>query len=284
MKTRDILQQAVAIAVAAFATAGALSFTACDGDPPDPDTPVGIALLPQPSDDCPLGSVCNEALSTPYPGPEPGEWYHNIHFQPAEQQDVIKPASCTDYYFTENVHVYFKIAFETAHDIVEWKYQYIDGSGNLVGSATVAERFELGPLGGRDTASFYIQLDDSPNHQYLLVWAAADGGTDPCDFGIKLERVPAPPPSTLEAEIHGPKYVPENESCQWTAAVSGGTGSYSYSWLRNGQQIGTSKDLTANTGILDFLLRLEVGSGLETAWDTLTVIPMSGMDDCFSLE
>lgn len=81
-------------------------------------------------------------------------------------------------------------------------------------------------------------------------------------------------------DIGGPIYVPRNYRCQWTSIVNGGTGTNSYSSLKDGVEVGTFADLSVPTGTENFLLRLDVQCGDQSAWDTLTVIRSAGMDDC----
>jgi minor extracellular protease Epr len=75
------------------------------------------------------------------------------------------------------------------------------------------------------------------------------GGRDPL-FGYGLLNIPGaiaadPPPPSVS--IIGNTEIEAYLSCQWSAAVSGGTSPYSYSWTVNGQSVGDNSSSLSYT-------------------------------------
>lgn len=82
-------------------------------------------------------------------------------------------------------------------------------------------------------------------------------------------------PIPLSADIEGPSCVNKGQSGTWTAFVSGGTGSYTYSWTRNGVFVGSGASVTLTVN-LNFTLGLTVTSGSETVVRSQYVTTCSG--------
>lgn len=101
---------------------------------------------------------------------------------------------------------------------------------------------------------------------------------------ISCAPPPPPPPPSLNVAIFGPTMVPPNESCFYSSTVSGGTGIYSYQWLRNGVPIGTGSSVNVWTGDLSrYTLRLNVSdTGGANGFDQLSATVSSQAPPCFN--
>jgi hypothetical protein len=77
----------------------------------------------------------------------------------------------------------------------------------------------------------------------------------------------------ITAAIEGPDQVEEHQRCEWTAQVTGGSGSRSYEWRRNSILVSqTSSYSTSDTGDSNFQLELEVtDSKNHSDFDVLNV-------------
>lgn len=62
----------------------------------------------------------------------------------------------------------------------------------------------------------------------------------------------------LSVDINGPSNVQPNASCYWSSTVSGGNSPYSYSWTKDGSDVGSESDITLDTGTSSFTLKLDV--------------------------
>jgi subtilisin family serine protease len=90
----------------------------------------------------------------------------------------------------------------------------------------------------------------------------------------------------LDVTIQGMNEVPPNSWCTWWANVQGGSGSYSYQWLRAGIPAGSYSFVEIFTDISSFPLRLDVtdnqtgGFGSDQVYVTVTPYAMA----CFEEE
>jgi len=80
---------------------------------------------------------------------------------------------------------------------------------------------------------------------------------------------PTPPPP-LVATITGPSQVQGWDYCTWWASSTGGSGTTSYQWYKNGNQVSTSHEY-ATTVTGSFLLELRIQRGSEVDWDEINV-------------
>ena len=103
-----------------------------------------------------------------------------------------------------------------------------------------------------------------------LAGPSAARAVPPGDLSIQSDST-----DSLTVNITGKFNVKPNKVCVWNAAVTGGTGSYSFTWRKNGVVVGSSQSLTMNTGSASFWLKVSVVSGLQTATDSnfVTVSP-----------
>lgn len=90
-------------------------------------------------------------------------------------------------------------------------------------------------------------------------------------------------PELDTVRITGNSEVPPNEDCTWWADPWGGVSPYSYAWYRNGVPVGSSVNLTINTGTSDFTLKLDVedhigNTGSDTKSVTVTSVLKCGFD------
>ena len=85
---------------------------------------------------------------------------------------------------------------------------------------------------------------------------------------------------SLSVVITGKFNVKPNRVCVWNAAVTGGTGSNSFTWRKNGAVVGSSQSLTMNTGSASFWLKVDVVSGLQSASDSDFVTVSSSGQNC----
>jgi subtilisin family serine protease len=119
-------------------------------------------------------------------------------------------------------------------------------------------------------------LSNSTIESFLL-GSATDAGAAGWDniFGygrlnaslaIATVQLPPPPPPPLTAEINGPTAIETWQTCSWTASYTGGSGSVSYKWFKNGAQISTSA--TVYLSGPPFTLKLTVTRGVEADSDT----------------
>jgi hypothetical protein len=111
----------------------------------------------------------------------------------------------------------------------------------------------------------------------FLLGSATDAGAAGWDniFGhgrlnaslaIATVQQPPPPPPPLIAHINGPEAMETWQTCSWTATYSGGSGSVSYKWFKNGAQVSTSA--TVYLSGPPFNLKLTVTRGVESDSDT----------------
>ena len=84
--------------------------------------------------------------------------------------------------------------------------------------------------------------------------------------------------SPLSITLYGSTLVSKNKSCTWSSDVYGGTGGYSYQWVRGGSVVSTASSYTGNTGTTEFDLTLTVTSGGQSAHETITVTPINPPD------
>jgi hypothetical protein len=92
-------------------------------------------------------------------------------------------------------------------------------------------------------------------------------------FGYGLLNISAaltlPPPNPPTVDILGPTVVRPNESCQWSAEVSGGVPPFTYRWLVSYTELGYDQFFSyTNTGS-DFVLQVIV-KGADFAETTAT--------------
>ena len=85
-------------------------------------------------------------------------------------------------------------------------------------------------------------------------------------------------PNTPSVSIVGQSSVHPSISCTWSAVASGGSGSYSYSWFKNGSDLNEhTENLTTNNSGSPFTLVVSVSDGTPPAVaDTLQVGIQSG--------
>jgi len=86
--------------------------------------------------------------------------------------------------------------------------------------------------------------------------------------------------SLLTVHITGKFNVKPNRICVWTAAVTGGNGTYAYTWKKNGVVVGTSRSDTLNTGSSSFALTVRVVSGTQAASDSANVTVSPNGQNC----
>jgi hypothetical protein len=72
-----------------------------------------------------------------------------------------------------------------------------------------------------------------------------------------------------------------NVNCVWTASASGGTGSYTYTWYKSGNNLGGGSTKHTNVGGSSFWMRVTVSDGVATASDSLhTTVTSSSPVNC----
>lgn len=81
------------------------------------------------------------------------------------------------------------------------------------------------------------------------------------------------------ASIVGPSDAPEFSSCEWTASVQGGYGSYSYEWYRDGSLVDNDDTYFGSTGYSDFELRLQVTDGQNVIDEDILNVTVSAEGD-----
>lgn len=113
----------------------------------------------------------------------------------------------------------------------------------------------------------------------------ADAWGSSLDFGEGKMNVAAAVgmPELDTVRITGNSEVPPNEDCTWWADPWGGVSPYNYAWYRDGVPVGSSVNLTINTGTSDFTLKLDVvdhigNTGSDTKSVTVTSVPKCGFD------
>ena len=95
------------------------------------------------------------------------------------------------------------------------------------------------------------------------------------------------PPNELTVSISGPASVKPNAWCTWWGDASGGTTPYTFKWYKDAAllktEVGSSSELTINTGSANFVLKLEAtDSGSGSGNSTKTVTVTSSAMECFS--
>lgn len=93
---------------------------------------------------------------------------------------------------------------------------------------------------------------------------------------------PPPPPLPLSVLLEGHNYVRPSVNCTWFASASGGSGSYTYAWKKNGQPLGTnSSQLSYTNAGSNFTLSVTVSEGnLTPATATMSVSVNSSAPGC----
>lgn len=85
------------------------------------------------------------------------------------------------------------------------------------------------------------------------------------------------PPLTVS--ITGPSSVAQNSYASWSVSTSGGTGTYSYAWYKQGAYVGNGSSITLLVDDV-FTLRLVLTRGTETVEATKQVYPDAGGGGC----
>lgn len=75
-----------------------------------------------------------------------------------------------------------------------------------------------------------------------------------------VTTTPPPPPPPLTVSIFGPSMVPPNEFCSYNSSVSGGSGPFTYSWIRNASPAGSGSGVTIFSDVSGYTLKLNVSN------------------------
>ncbi len=171
------------------------------------------------------------------------------------------------------------------------------GQSHVSGTATVFY-YDCEPNTSSDLFVFFdgslISSYGNPNH---IVFSATEPGQYNLYFVLRnlagntldtenhiitvTQEDPPPPPPTLTVSISGPSHMGFKESGTFSANVSGGTGSYSYTWKRNGHVVSHSSSVNIGMGgsETDILVGLTVVSGTQTESASKTVYYQDGPID-----
>lgn len=96
--------------------------------------------------------------------------------------------------------------------------------------------------------------------------------------GVPYVTIP-PPANQVHADISGPSVLVPNTNCTWSVAVTGGSGSISYAWYRDGALVSSSSSYTGNSGS-GFWMSVYVSRSGQATVDGLTVSTSPGGDTC----
>jgi hypothetical protein len=109
---------------------------------------------------------------------------------------------------------------------------------------------------------------------------AAGGATASKQFSLAISQ---PPPDSVSVAIDGPVEIGSLDVCQWTAAVSGGQGPYSYEWKKNFTVVSTAPYWSGG-GTSTFILKLKVTdiptSQVANTAVKVTVYPSEYVNPC----
>ncbi|HEU4457051.1 MAG TPA: hypothetical protein VFR81_28540, partial [Longimicrobium sp.] len=126
----------------------------------------------------------------------------------------------------------------------------------------------------------YTRSVAAGNPNFELRVTVTSGGLTATDTKLIYVSIPTP----LTVLVTGPDYMIGGESGTWQAAVSGGTGSYTYQWQyktasgTTWTNVGTASTYTRNAPLkASFYVRVTVTSGTVTATDEhyVTVEPVT---------
>jgi len=134
-------------------------------------------------------------------------------------------------------------------DTIQYAYQWrVDGS----------------PIGGENGSRYGTSFGTTGNYVLSVINTRSDLTADTLYKNISVVG----PPITATI-LGGSEVLPNIGSCYFYALASGGNGSYSYQWKKNGTPIGSdSPDLYVSTGTSDFTLSVTISEfGFTTGED-----------------
>jgi hypothetical protein len=118
-----------------------------------------------------------------------------------------------------------------------------------------------------------------PPPPWVAYYVSAQGGGN---YSANSNVVYFQRPPAISVSIQGQFDIKPYEGCYWTAAVSGGTGNYTYAWTVNGQPVGSNSSqlLYTNTGS-SFTLAVNVTDGSSSPGaDSRSVSVSAGNPSC----
>jgi hypothetical protein len=112
-----------------------------------------------------------------------------------------------------------------------------------------------------------------PGTRYIAYFVTSQS---PSDVSVSSDTLYFQRPPLITAVMSGQWNVKPNVGCYWSVAASGGTGSYSYSWTKNGQVVGgNSSRLYATNSGSSFSLAVQVTDGSSQPGSDMKTVTVS---------
>lgn len=127
-----------------------------------------------------------------------------------------------------------------------------------------------------------LTADQVRQHLIATSFWSGTGVDNAVDAGAAVTTTPPPPPPPLTVSIFGPNMVPPNEFCTYISSVSGGSGPFTYSWIRNASPAGSGSGVTIFTDVSGYTLKLNVSNSAgQFGTTSIAVTNSPSAPECF---